>query len=132
MVVVSTDPLMTLWKRESQMDIIDLPESASHGDETISNDIITQGAGCFACGCGNCIALNIFWKRDRGALIAQGLKPVAALPVGVQNVSVTQVGDPAAANFSESRERCTVGKELQDDIEPVSTSLQECAVMGRS
>src|SRR6516162_10206315 len=52
------------------------------------------------------------------------LETIDPLPVFVEQIAVTQVGDAGAADFDQSSERRTVRAQAQEDTHPVTAALQ--------
>src|SRR5450432_371074 len=75
---------------------------------TLPGNPIT-GAGDLACrGSGNCVTLHTSGQWHRAPLVPRTLKAVAAFPVFIQQVAVTQVGDAGTANPAETEQRGSV------------------------
>src|SRR5208282_3698600 len=60
------------------------------------------------------------------------LEAIAALPIFIQQVAVTQIGDAGAANLAEAGQRGSVRARLQDEVYPVPYALQRHSMVRRA
>jgi hypothetical protein len=59
------------------------------------------------------------------------LEAIASLPVFVEQIAIPQVGDAGTAELTKTSEGCRVRAETEAEVDPIASSLQQCAVVWR-
>jgi len=75
-----------------------LAKGAADRHKAVAYKPVPPAARLPSCGGGNGEALNALWQGDGLPRIANMLKPVPLLPIGIKEIAVAQIGDARAAN----------------------------------
>src|SRR5439155_18837667 len=71
--------------------------------------------------CADRVAIHAGWQRDWPPRIAPPVEPVAVLPILVEQAAEAESGHARAADFSQPRERGSVGRDPVRYVYPVAT-----------
>ena len=77
---------------------------------------------------GDGVAAHALGQRHEAPAVA-AREAVAPLPVLVGEIAVAKVGDAGAADLPEARERCGVGADAEQQVDPVAAAFHRRAMM---
>ncbi len=98
MVHAATNPPVPLGNPEAAARVFMLAKRALDRHKAVAHKSVAQAAGLSPCGGGNGEALDALRKRNDLPRIASVLKPITVLPIGIEYIPVTQIGNARAAN----------------------------------
>ena len=104
MIDAAANPSMILWDGQSAMGLLMQSKRAVDRHKAVAQKPFGQAASFSRRGRCNREALNPLGKRDGAPAIANVLEPVRALPIAIEEIAITQIGDAGAANAPKAGE----------------------------
>ena len=100
--------------------------------KAVAQKLVAQATSLAPHGRCNREALDVIRKRDGLSRIADMLEPVPVLPIAIEQIAITKIGNARAANPREMGKGRCVTACFEREMEPLAAALHGSAVMGRT
>ena len=119
----AANPLMILRDRQIATGLLMLPERAMNRHKAVAQKLVAQATSLAPHGRCNREALDALRKRDGLPRIANELEPVRVLPIAIEQIAITKIGNACAANAREMGKGRCVTACFEREMKPLAAAL---------